>query len=57
MLSSSPYPELLMAHTMSRISDPLVSLLGKPCKFYSFRSGRSFLYYQTGIAGFTEDYA
>jgi hypothetical protein len=42
---------------MSRISDLLISLLGKACKLSSSGYGTSFLYNQTSVIVFTEDHA
>jgi hypothetical protein len=56
-LSSSMFLKILIAHTMSRISDLLISLLGKPRKSSSSRSGRSFHYDRISVTWFTEDNA
>jgi hypothetical protein len=51
------YSKLLMAHTMSRILDLLISSLEKSRTSPASRSGRCFLHDQTRVTGFTEDHA
>jgi hypothetical protein len=53
-VSSLMFAKLLIAHTMSRISDLLISSFGKPYKSSTSRSGKSFLHNRTSVTGFTK---
>jgi hypothetical protein len=50
------FSKLLVAHTMSRISELLISVLQTPFKSLSSGSGRSFFHDQTSITGLMEDH-
>jgi hypothetical protein len=54
ILQHSLFSELLIAHTMLRICDLLISLLGRPYRPSSYRTGRSVLNDQTSVTGFME---
>jgi hypothetical protein len=53
-ISLSTFSKLLTAHTMSRMSDLLISSLRKLCKSSSSTSGTGFLHDQTSVTEFTE---
>jgi hypothetical protein len=54
ILQHSLFSELLRVHAMLPISDLLISLLGRPYRLSSYRTGRSVLNNQTSVTSFME---